>query len=136
MTLSQKLLLGVGAVVVVLYLTSSSASASTSGPVTSGGGGGNTVIPNAGDQLLVVTTQTGAAGQLFVRSTPGVQPGKAVGQGNIVAIVPHASMMTATGQAQTAADGTVWWGVTTPSGITGWAESNFLQDQTTSLSLS
>jgi len=132
MTLSQKLLLGVGAVVVVLYLTSSSASAATSAPAgPGGGGGGGTTVPNAGDQLLVITTQTGAAGQLFVRSTPGVQPGSAVGQGNIVAIVAHGSTMTATGQVQTAADGTVWWGVTTPSGVTGWSESNYLQDQST-----
>jgi len=133
MTLSQKLLLGVGAVVVILYLSSSSASADTGTAGAAGGGGSKTTIPNAGDQLLVVTAQTGAAGQLFVRSTPGVQAGNAVGQGNIVAIVQHGSTMTATGQVQTATDGTVWWGVTTPSGVTGWSESNYLQDQTTSL---
>lgn len=132
MTLSQKLLLGVGAVVVVLYLTSSSASAATGGAPSGGGGGGGggTTVPNAGDLLLVITSQTGAAGQLFVRSTPGVQAGNAVGQGNIVAIVQHGSTMTATGQVQTAADGTVWWGVTTSSGVSGWSESNYLQDQT------
>jgi hypothetical protein len=132
MTLSQKLLLGVGVVVVILYLSSSDASASSAGALP-GGGGSKTGIPNAGDQLLVATAQTGAAGQLFVRSTPGVQPGTAVGQGNIVAIVQHGSTMTATGQVQTAADGTVWWGVTTPSGVSGWSESNYLQDQTTAL---
>jgi hypothetical protein len=133
MTLSQKLLLGVGAVVVVLYLTSSSASAASSPSGGAGGGGGNTTVPNAGDQLLVVTAQTGAAGQLFVRSTPGVQPGTAVGQGNIVGIVQHGDTMTATGQVQTAADGTIWWGVTTAQGVSGWSESNYLHDQTTSL---
>lgn len=135
MTLSQKLLLGVGVVVVILYLTSADASASSASalPGGGGGGGGGATVPNAGDTLLVATTQTGAAGQLFVRSTPGVQAGTAVGQGNIVAIVQHASTMTATGQVQTAADGTIWWGVTTPSGVTGWSEANYLQDQTTNL---
>ena len=131
MTLSQKLLLGFGALVAYLYITAGTASAATSGSPAIGGGGGTGggLVPNAGDSLLVSTGQTGAAGQLFIRSSPGVQAGTTVGAGNIVAIAQHGDTLTATGSVQTASDGTVWWGVRNSSGVSGWSESNYLTNQ-------
>jgi len=117
MPLSQKLLLGLGAFAAFVFLTSS-ASAATTAPAA----GQNTTTPNAGDQLLVVTTQTGLAGRLYIRSAPGTQNAS-------IALANHGDTLTATGQVQTIADGTVWWQVTNAQGQTGWSEANYLQDQ-------
>lgn len=136
LSLPQKLLLGFGGIAAYLALSSTRASAATS-PATGGAGGGaggggtgpgasptggaNVTTPNAGDRLLVVTLQTGAAGQLNVRSAPGTSAG-------IVGSAAHGSTLTATGQVQAAPDGSVWWGVRTSGGVSGWSESNYLQD--------
>jgi hypothetical protein len=119
MPLSQKLLLGLGAFAAFVFLTGS-ASASTS--PAGAAGGSNATTPNAGDRLLVITTQTGLGGRLYIRTAPGTQNAQ-------VALANHGDTLTATGQVQTAADGTVWWQVTNSSGQTGWSETNYLQDQ-------
>ena len=143
MTLSQKLLLGFGALVAYLYLTSGTSQAATGGALPAGGGGGGTGGsggPQAGDSILVNTSSTGAAGQIFLRSSPltlsqaqaATQSGQiAVGQSNIVAIAQHGDTLTATGSTQVASDGTTWWQVTGGSpNTTGWADSTYLVDQT------
>jgi len=120
LTTPQKVFLGVSAVVAYLFYKSSTAQAATnpaaSLPAASGGG-----TPNAGDGLMVVTQDTGAAGRLNVRTNPGTNYPE-------VALIDHGSTVTATGQVQTASDGSTWYQVKTGTGITGWAESNYLQD--------
>lgn len=135
LTFSQKLLLGFGGLAAFLFITAPSASAATAAPAAGGGGGGgggggmpatplpaggNVTTPNAGDRLLVATQQTGAAGQLNIRKGPGIQNA-------IIGAAPHGSTLSATGQVQTATDGTAWWQVSNGS-LTGWSEALFLHD--------
>lgn len=120
LSLPSKLLLGIGGLTAVLLLMGSTANATTS-PAGPGGSGGNATTPNAGDRLLVVTTQTGLAGRLYIRSDPGTNNPQ-------VALANHGDYLTATGRVQTASDGTVWWEVQTATGTKGWSESNYLQD--------
>jgi hypothetical protein len=136
MTLSQKLLLGFGALVAYLYLTSGTSQAATGPSGASGGAGGSG--PQAGDSILVNTSSTGAAGQIFIRSAPltlaqataATNAGQtSVGTSNIVAIAQHGDTLTATGSTQVAGDGTTWWQVTNGSGTSGWADSTYLLDQ-------
>jgi Bacterial SH3 domain len=124
LSLASKLLLGFGALAAFLYVTGGTANAAVTGGGSGGGGGGtggNVTTPNAGDKLLVVTAQTGAAGQLNIRTAAGTQ-------NQIVGTAQHGDTLTATGAVQTAPDGSIWWGVKTAAGLTGWSESNYLQD--------
>lgn len=130
LTLTQKIVLGLGAVAALLVLTAPSSSAATGptpsgGPAPGGGGGagagGNVTTPNPGDKMLVVTTDTGPAGRLYIRSAPGTASPQ-------VAMAAHGETLIATGQAQAASDGTTWFQVRNSAGIVGWSESNYLQD--------
>jgi hypothetical protein len=136
LTTNEKLVLGFGAAGLILWwLWPSTASASTG--MTVAGGGTTTpstagqTSPNAGDQLLVTTQSAGAAGQLIVRNAPGAGTPGIPGTTMVFALAQGATV-SATGQTQTAADGSVWWGVTNGT-LSGWANSTYLQDQTTQL---
>jgi hypothetical protein len=128
LSFSQKLLIGFGALAAYLFITSSASASTGSGTPALGGtggpspgGGGNVATPHAGDHLLVVTTDPGLAGRLYIRSGAGT--------GNPqVALANHGDTLTATGNAKTAADGTNWWEVRNAAGVTGWSEANYLQD--------
>jgi hypothetical protein len=77
--------------------------------------------PQAGDQLLVQTQQTGLAGSLYVRSGAGMTYPE-------VTYVAHGSKVIATGNSQTDSSGVAWWEVQTPTGQKGWSESIYLYD--------
>ncbi len=125
LTTMQKVLIGAGSVVAFLAIKSATASAATTASSTAAsstgttGGGGTT--PNAGDGLLVVTAQTGDAGRLNIRTNPGTNYPE-------VALANHGDTLIALGTTQTASDGSIWWGVKTQGGTSGWSESNYLQD--------